>query len=170
MLVMAPRPWKDPKTSVFHLRQRNTRSHLLDRLKDRFVVLPVGDGKISKVKIGQCVQVSLRTKDPAEAKRRHAEAVSAPRDFWSVNETGPIELSHKQTIAFVGKVYRAWVGAIEEEPGEAETGEKPSPPFASKLAFPYRRATVPPHPSPCPLWVSSKSNPRSTLGNSLRQP
>jgi len=87
------------------------------------VVLPAGDGKTSKVTIGQCVQVSLRTKDPAEAKRRHAEADSALRDFWSVNETGPIELSHKQTIAFAGKVYRAWVGAIEEAPREAETWE-----------------------------------------------
>jgi len=116
-----PRPWKDPKTGVWHLRQR-TPSHLLDKLKGSFVTLPVA-GQQCRVKIGDAVQVSLRTKDPTEAKNRHALADTALRSFWSNAEAGPIDLTHKQVVALSGTIYRDWVEACEEEPGSPDIWE-----------------------------------------------
>jgi hypothetical protein len=76
-LIMA-RPWKDPKSGVWHLRQRVPQD--LIQLKGNTVTLPVGDQFVS-VKIGAVVQVSLRTKDQREAKERHATADAALRRF-----------------------------------------------------------------------------------------
>ena len=75
MVLMTARPWKDPKTGVYHLRQRTPRD-LLARLKGQTVALPVGDAFVT-VKVGDIVQASLRTKEASEARNRHAVADGA---------------------------------------------------------------------------------------------
>ncbi|MFL5130996.1 MAG: DUF6538 domain-containing protein, partial [Microvirga sp.] len=90
-LIMA-RPWKDPKSGVWHLRQRVPQDLL--RLKGQNLTLPVGDS-FSTVKIGDVVQVSLRTKDQREAKERHAIADGALRRFWENQRSNtPTRLDH----------------------------------------------------------------------------
>jgi len=52
MALLMARPWKDPKTGTWHLRQRVPQD--LIQLKGQSVTLPVGDGFVS-VKIGEVV-------------------------------------------------------------------------------------------------------------------
>jgi hypothetical protein len=116
-LIMA-RPWKDLKSGVWHLRQRVPQDLL--RLKGQNVSLPVGDN-FSTVKVGQVVQVSLRTKDQREAKERHAIADAALRRFWDGQRNGPTRLSQKQALALAGTLYTAFAEKLEDNPGSPET-------------------------------------------------
>ncbi|NBJ12573.1 tyrosine-type recombinase/integrase [Microvirga sp. SYSU G3D207] len=83
-------PWKHPDTGVFYLRQR-TPEDLVARLKGTMVTLPVGEGSKS-VRIGEFIQISLRTKEPPIAKERHAAADAALKEFWKQKraETAPL--------------------------------------------------------------------------------
>ena len=76
------RPWKDPKSGVYHLRQR-TPADLVARLKGRTVRLPIGEAW-TLVTVGAIVQASLRTKEPREAKVRHAIADGALKRIWTI--------------------------------------------------------------------------------------
>jgi integrase len=76
------RPWRDPKTGVYHLRQR-TPSDLVARLKGKTVQLPIGEAWAS-ITVGAIVQASLRTKEPREAKVRHAIADGALKRIWNI--------------------------------------------------------------------------------------
>lgn len=87
MALMTARPWKDPRNGVNHLRQRTPRD-LLARLKGKAVSLPVGD-TFCIVRVGDSVQASLRTKDPAEARTRHGVADGALKRYWSAATSGP---------------------------------------------------------------------------------
>ncbi|MFL4991093.1 MAG: DUF6538 domain-containing protein, partial [Microvirga sp.] len=80
------RPWQDPKSGVWHLRQRVPQD--LIRLKGQNVALPVGDSVVT-VKIGAVVQASLRTKDTKQAKQLHAVADAALRRYWDAQRNGP---------------------------------------------------------------------------------
>ena len=63
MTLMSARPWKHPKTGVYWYRRRIP-ADLID-------IVGRGEEKFS-----------LRTKDPAEAKRLHAEALAASERRW----------------------------------------------------------------------------------------
>jgi integrase len=116
-LIMA-RPWKDPKSGIWHLRQRVPQD--LIHLKGLLVTLPVGDRFVS-VKVGEMVQTSLRTKDQREAKERHAVADAALRRFWeSQRSDTPTRLSHRQAAALAGTIYSAFTETFESNPGSPE--------------------------------------------------
>lgn len=74
-------PWRHPKTGMLYLRQR-TPSDLLPAMKGRKIDLPIGSETVA-VTISDVVQVSLGTKDPREAKTRHALADARLRTFWA---------------------------------------------------------------------------------------
>ncbi|WP_409564504.1 DUF6538 domain-containing protein [Methylobacterium sp. J-088] len=76
------RPWKDPKSGVYHLRQR-TPADLVARLKGGTIRLPIGEAWAS-ITVGSIVQASLRTKEPREAKVRHAIADGALKRIWTI--------------------------------------------------------------------------------------
>ena len=118
MALLMARPWKDPKSGVWHLRQRVPQDLL--RLKGQAVTLPVGE-RFSSVKIGEVVQVSLRTKDQREAKERHAAADSALRRFWDGQRNGPTRLdteaSHRLSLA---PSIRLLLEKLEDNPGSPE--------------------------------------------------
>ncbi|MBB4041809.1 integrase [Microvirga flocculans] len=80
MILKMAAPWKHPETGALYLRQR-TPEDLVAALKGTTVTLPVGEGS-KAVKIGEFVQVSLRTKEPRVAKERHALADAALKEFW----------------------------------------------------------------------------------------
>jgi integrase len=116
-LIMA-RPWQDPKSGVWHLRQRVPQD--LIRLKGQNVALPVGDSVVT-VKIGAVVQASLRTKDTKQAKQLHAVADAALRRYWDAQRNGPARLTHKQAIALAGTLYKDFSERLENNPGSPET-------------------------------------------------
>jgi integrase len=80
MALRMARPWTHPQTKIIYLRQR-TPEDLLPHVVGLSVSLPVGGSKRT-TKIGEMVQLSLRTKSPEEGKERHALADAALRRFW----------------------------------------------------------------------------------------
>nr|WP_245514640.1 MULTISPECIES: DUF6538 domain-containing protein [unclassified Mesorhizobium] len=84
---------------------------------DGRVAIPVG-GVVRTVKAGKTVKVSLDTKDPAEAKRRHREADAALHEYWQRFREGPKPLSNKQVQALAGILYARLVDMMDSEPGE----------------------------------------------------
>ncbi|RYB03062.1 DUF6538 domain-containing protein [Lichenibacterium ramalinae] len=117
MALKMAQPWRDPKSHVWNLRQR-TPADLVNRLKGKTVMLPVGEG-FATVKVGAMVQASLRTSDPRTAKERHAIADAALRQFWERHRTGPKRLTHKEAAALAGTLY-ADFARIEDDPGIPE--------------------------------------------------
>ena len=86
MSLRIAQPWKNPRTGVFHLRQR-TPLDLVGRLQGRSVSLPIGDTWAS-ITVGPIVQASLRTKEPREARHRHSIADGALKRFWHEQRFG----------------------------------------------------------------------------------
>ncbi|WP_282061675.1 DUF6538 domain-containing protein [Roseobacter litoralis] len=77
-------------------------------------------GLRTTVKIGGKFQVSLRTKDAAEAKRRFAAvAVQAAQHYDSLRN-GPARLTHKQSLAIAGAIRAIWMEVLDEDPGTVE--------------------------------------------------
>jgi hypothetical protein len=74
------------------------------------------------------VKRSLKTKDPALARKRHAAVAAEIEAQWSLLASGgsplgtpaPVRLTHKQIVALSGEFYRQTVAAHEDEPGEAD--------------------------------------------------
>lgn len=114
MALSMARPWQDPRTHVWYLRQR-TPLDLLSKLKGRSVTLPIGDA-FAAVKIGPVVQASLRTADRHRAKELHAAADAALRRFWEAHRKGPVHLTHKQAVALAGTAYRALMDEWQDDP------------------------------------------------------
>ncbi|MER8791386.1 hypothetical protein NKH71_26610 [Mesorhizobium sp. M0983] len=81
------------------------------------MTIPVG-GTIRTVKAVATVKVSLDTKDPAEAKRRHRETDAALHEFWQRFRQGPQPLTNKHFQALAGILYARLVGMMDSEPGE----------------------------------------------------
>ncbi|ANN61412.1 hypothetical protein A9174_12685 [Mesorhizobium loti NZP2037] len=116
MSLRMPGPRRHKTTGVYYLRQRAP-SDLKNFPLDGKVGIPVGDD-IRTVKAGATVKVSLDTKDPAEAKRRHREADAALHEYWQRFRDGPQPLSNKQVQALAGILYARLVDMMDSEPGE----------------------------------------------------
>ncbi|TIU61938.1 MAG: hypothetical protein E5W30_07365, partial [Mesorhizobium sp.] len=76
------------------------------------VAIPVGD-VIRPVKAGAVVKVSLDTKDPAEAKKRHREADAALHEYWQRFREGPQPLTSKQVQGLAGILYARLVDMMD---------------------------------------------------------
>ena len=74
MVLSMARPWKHPKTGVYWLRRR---------VPDDLRALV---GKVEEKR-------SLRTKDPAEARTRHAEAIAELEVQWAFLRLGPLKMT-----------------------------------------------------------------------------
>ncbi|UWU21091.1 tyrosine-type recombinase/integrase [Rhizobium sp. CB3060] len=65
----------------------------------------------------EAIRFSLRTRDRGEARRRKATAETYLDKYFAVVRLGrPVELSHKQTLALAGELYRAWASEPDEMP------------------------------------------------------
>lgn len=93
------------------------------RLAGMSVEVPLGDEFVS-IKItdkSQAIRFSLRTADPAEAKRRQAVAVAHLEGlFSSLRSDARTRLTHKQTLALAGEAYRMLVEKHEDDPGPVQ--------------------------------------------------
>lgn len=109
-------PWKDPRTGMLYLRVR-VPPDLQSIAVGRKVSLSVAGGN-HIVTIGKTlVKLSLRTRDPIEAKARFIVALAALQDFWGVLRRGPERLTHKQRIALAGAVRQYVLGVYDDDPG-----------------------------------------------------
>jgi hypothetical protein len=91
--------------------------------KGRKVSVTVGERACS-VTVGSAMKVSLRTKDPKEAKARHALAQADAERLWGALRNGPKALSHKQSLALAGEIFAAFIADFDEDPGSPETWER----------------------------------------------
>jgi integrase len=64
------------------------------------------------------VKISLRTRDPVEAKIAHARVAAEVETRWAQLRRGVISVSQKQAVAMAGEIYRELVKAHEDNPGE----------------------------------------------------
>jgi len=100
MVLSMARPWKHPKTGVYWFRK----------------AVPADLRSI----IGKREELrSLRTKDPAEARQRHAAIVAVVEKQWSALRKPSQPLTHKQIVALSGLVYRTMVKGHEDDPGSS---------------------------------------------------
>jgi hypothetical protein len=86
MTLMSARPWKHPRTGVYWYRRRIP-ADLIDivgRAEEKF---------------------SLRTKDPAEAKRLHAEALAASERRWQGLRLNERPLEQEEVIELARSVH-----------------------------------------------------------------
>jgi integrase len=99
MPLMTARPWKHPKSGVYWLRKR-----VPDELRALI-------GKREE-------KSSLQTRDPAEAKRRHAEALAAIETRWANLRQGPKTLTERQAHEIASAEYQNWIDRHRENPSE----------------------------------------------------
>lgn len=99
MVLKMSRPNKQSKSGIYQLRIRVPK-HLIAL-----------EGKA-------IVKVSLKTRDPAEAKVRHARLLADMEARWLQMSAGVLSLSQKQAVALSGAIYRELVAKHEDDPGE----------------------------------------------------
>lgn len=110
--IRMARPARRSDSTVIQFRQRIPRD-VLEQVRGCTLHVPVGGDIVEKVVSGKAkdVELSLRTRDPSEAKGRHA-AVSAYLDGLyrelRASHAPPIALTHRQAKALAGVVYNSW--------------------------------------------------------------
>lgn len=81
-------------------------------------------GQSASPRLGQNLQVSLRTSDRAVAKARFNELAAQAETIYAMLRHGPQELSHRAVLAHAGEVRRIWVERYDENPGTASLWDK----------------------------------------------
>ena len=113
MALRMPGPFQH-SSGTFFLNSR-VPSDLVGKARSSRVSLPVGDATAT-VAVTTKVFLSLRTKDPAVARARFADAYGALVRHWAALRAGPKPLTHKQLVALAGDVYRECVVVLENDP------------------------------------------------------
>jgi integrase len=103
MPLAMSRPWKHPETGTYYFRKAIPAD-----------LQPVLGRRMEKQ--------SLRTKDPAEARIRHAVRAAEVAREWARLRSQPADLTHKEVRALVGRWYAWFVGRHEDEPGTDPEG------------------------------------------------
>jgi len=121
MALRMPRPMKRQGSTTHQLIQRIP-ADILAKARGLTLAIPIGDTVVTKVISAKDVdvRVSLRTREPLEAKARQGAAVTYLEAVWRSVREGPKRLTHKETVALAGEVYRALADTLEDDPGTAE--------------------------------------------------
>lgn len=99
MVLRMSRPVKHPKTGIYQLRKRVPK-HLVSLVGTDFV------------------KMSLRTRNPDEARVLHARLLADIEARWHQLSAGVLSLSQKQAVALSGVIYREMVAQHEDDPGD----------------------------------------------------
>lgn len=121
MVLRMARPWKHPTTGIYYLRERIPRD-VLAKARGTKITLPSEAGA-SKVTLGaksEHVKASLRSREPREAKERHAAALSHLAAVWASIRNGPSRLTHKQAVALSKWFYDVLATGFEDDPGSVD--------------------------------------------------
>ncbi|WP_152047138.1 DUF6538 domain-containing protein [Aureimonas psammosilenae] len=112
-------------TTSFHQFVQRIPADIKGKVRGTTVAVRVGDETVL-VKLSakaQDVRLSLRTRDPQEARERQAAAIASLERAWRAVRTGPVSLSFQQTVALAGEWYREMVAGWSDDPGEAAAWE-----------------------------------------------
>jgi integrase len=118
MIIAMSRPWRHPVTGMFYFRSRLPADLKKVVAGQSLTVEVAGSG--STVKLAAILKISLRTKDPSEARLRHVSVQAQLEQRWAASRTGVASLSHKEVQSLAGIWYRDLVSTHEDEPGEAD--------------------------------------------------
>lgn len=118
MLFRLVRPMRRKDSSILYFVQRIP-ADIRPKISGTKLSIPVGDKIVSRTVSASAsvVKVSLATRDPHEAKIRQAQIAAYLEGVWQSIRSGPEKLTMKQAVALAGEIYRAWVGALEDDPG-----------------------------------------------------
>jgi hypothetical protein len=108
------------------------------------LMVPVGNTLVP-VKIASktpAIRLSLRTSDPSEAKVRQATVAAHLERIWRSLREKPRSLTLKEAVALAGEVYKAFAGALEDDPGEAETWRRVREDNEAAMAGQYGMASL----------------------------
>lgn len=121
MPLLMPRPMKRSGTSHHQLVQRIP-ADVKAMVRGLRLAVPVGDEVVSLTISDKAhdVRLSLRTRDPLEAKARQAAAVAYLTGIWQSVREGPKGLTHRQIVALAGEAYRGLIETFGDDPGTAE--------------------------------------------------
>jgi hypothetical protein len=99
MALAMSRPWKHPKTGIYWLRK--------------------GVPEDLRAAVGKREEkFSLKTRDPAEAKIRHAQALLELEQRWINLRTPPKQISEREAHELVAPAYEWWVNLHKDNPSE----------------------------------------------------
>lgn len=99
MPLAMSRPWKHPKTGIYQLRK----------------VVP---DDLRKLVGKREEKVSLQTRDPAEAKVRHAKALAEVEARWANLRAGPKLLSEREAHQLAVVSYEGWLEQYRDNPSQ----------------------------------------------------
>lgn len=128
MVLRMPRP-TSRADSANHQFQAHVPSDLQDRLRGQKAVLTLppestgGPDMIVTATFGRVVKFSLRTTSKVVAANRNSAAVSQLAALYQGIRSGPRTLSHKETIAYSGEIYRLFIEKFQDNPGSKELWE-----------------------------------------------
>ncbi|MHA6689562.1 DUF6538 domain-containing protein [Devosia sp. A449] len=99
MVLKMATPYRHPQSGIFWLRRRVPADlvSLLGRREEK---------------------ISLRTRDPSEAKAAYFQVSSKIEARWANLRKGARRISHKEAMGIAGEFYRELVAAHEDEPGD----------------------------------------------------
>src|ERR1700722_18042588 len=99
MPLAMSRPWKHPSSGVFWLRK--------------------GVPKDLRKLVGKREEKrSLQTRDPTEAKRRHAEALAEIEGRWASLRAGPKPLTEREARQMAMPVHDRWLQQNRDNPSQ----------------------------------------------------
>ncbi|MCK1683799.1 tyrosine-type recombinase/integrase [Bradyrhizobium sp. 147] len=99
MPLAMSRPWKHPKTGIYQLRK----------------AVPEDLRKL----VGKREEkVSLQTRDPAEAKVRHANALAELEARWANLRAGPVPLTEREAHRFATVAHDQWLEQYRDNPSQ----------------------------------------------------
>jgi len=119
MLLRMTSPIRRDGSSVTYLRQRIP-ADLVAKAKGMALRVPVGD-ETATLRVGSAgtIKVSLRTRDPRQAKERQAKVLAYLDDVWRSLREGPRRLTNREVVALAGDWYRFAKATWEDDPGRA---------------------------------------------------
>jgi len=97
MPLAMSRPWKHPKTGIYLLRK-------------------AAPDDLRKLAGKREEKVSLRTRDPAEAKLRHAAALAELEARWANLRAGPVALTQREASRFAMVAHDRWLEQYQGNP------------------------------------------------------
>lgn len=121
MPLAMPRPMKRSGTSS-HQFVKRIPADVKSKARGMRLAIPVGDTivPVTVSEKAQDIRVSLRTRDPQEARSRQATVLAYLESVWRALREGPRRLTHKEVLALAGEVYRAFIATFEDDPGSPE--------------------------------------------------
>jgi integrase len=114
-------PMKRQGSSLHQFRKRIP-ADVIGKVDRIDLQIPIGESFVPKKLSAttDTIVISLQTRDPAEAKRRHTVVAAYLDNVWDGIRSGPVRLKQKQVVALSGEVYGDLVSKFGDDPGSPE--------------------------------------------------